>query len=106
MNLFCLRSVLTTAAIAGIIFVLVAGYMRFDIANLKKENRELQSKLEQYDFESKRLLEEYQNNMQKYANQKAKIVTVYKDKIKYIKESVDENTSCQDVINRFNNYQF
>lgn len=106
MNIFCLRSVLTSVSISVLIIVLIVGYMRLDVISLEKEKKILEERVAQYDLESKRLLEEYQNNMQKFATQGVKIQTIYRDRVQYIKEKVDENTSCEDIINRFNDYQF
>lgn len=95
--------------IAGVLLVVLSGVafgMKWKIDSQANTIKELDLKIALYEAESSRLLKEYEENMKVYSEKEAQVEVVYRDRIKYIKESVDENDSCEDVVDNLNRYQF
>lgn len=93
----------------GIVAMVLAGIiigMSWKIDRQKIEIATLEKKVDKYESESKRLFEEYEKNIIKYNEKRIVTETVYRDKVVYIKESVDENSSCEDVIDSLNRYHY
>jgi len=80
--------------------------MQIENLNLKKDLVVKQSAIEECKRESARSLSEYKTNMAEFSKQEVRINTVHKDRLKYIKESVDENSTCEDIVDNLDHYSF
>lgn len=84
----------------------VIAYKNHRIASLSNDLRILTLEAALKNKESERLYNEYQANILKYNEAKEKTRTVYVDKVRYIKESVDENSTCEDVVDGLDRYAY
>jgi hypothetical protein len=88
--------------------VLSTSLMWMKISNIKLEadNKVLESELSSITLQLEQNAKDYETAMNEYTENMKHRDTVFKTKTEKIYIWEDENASCEDVINRFNNYTF
>lgn len=73
---------------------------------LRSENAKLKLDKAKIETASKILSDEYKTNIIEFEKKRVITEVVFKDRVKVIERRVDENSSCKDIINSLDSYQY
>ena len=96
---------LAVAVLVGILVWYVQS-LRMDNEKLGRKNERLQSYIELQNAMIEANKAEYEAKMDEYNKVKVVNHTVYKDKIRVIYQWEDTNATCNDVMSKFDSYQY